>query len=94
MMNKLIRIFVILFMLSLAIYCGVTTYFSYVENRKLNEELDSLRNQYDEKKNIYDDLSNKLSDLDSKIELYKQENDVSLFELWKKKVEDLKESTD
>ena len=79
-------------MFSLTTYCGITTYFSYVENRKLNEELKSLRSEYEQKTNIYDDLNNKLLDLDTKIELYRQENDVSLFELWKKKLEDLKDS--
>ncbi len=79
-------------MCSLTAYCGITTYFSYVENRKLNEELKSLRSEYDEKRDLYDDLNNKLLDLDTKIELYRQENDVSLFELWKKKLEDLKGS--
>ena len=79
-------------MFSLTTYCGITTYFSYVENRELNEELESLRSEYDEKSDLYDDLNNKLLDLDTKIELYRQENDVSLFELWKKKLEDLKGS--
>ena len=79
-------------MFSLTTYCGITTYFSYVENRELNEELESLRSEYEQKTNIYDDLNNKLSNLDTKIELYRQENDVSLFELWKKKLEDLKGS--
>ena len=79
-------------MLSLTTYCGITTCFSYVENRKLNEELKSLRSEYEQKTNIYDDLNNKLLDLDTKIELYRQENDVSMFELWKKKLEDLKGS--
>ena len=91
-MNKLIRILIIVFMFSLTTYCGITTYFSYVENRELNEELESLRSEYEQKTNIYDDLNNKLSNLDTKIELYRQENDVSLFELWKKKLEDLKGS--
>lgn len=79
-------------MFSLATYCGVKTYFVYQENKKLNEELKSLRSNYDEKINIYNDLSNKLLNLDAKIELYRQKNDVTLFELWKKKLEDLKES--
>ena len=91
-MNKLIRILIIAFMFSLTAYCGITTCFSYVENRKLNEELKSLRSEYEQKTNIYDDLNNKLLDLDTKIELYRQENDVSMFELWKKKLEDLKGS--